>query len=50
MKHLILTPILLLLFFDAIAQNGSVYAGSISQVNLVVRWDGVVGLAGLQWF
>ena len=29
-----------------IAQNGSVYKTSITQANLVVRWDGVTGLAG----
>jgi hypothetical protein len=29
-----------------ISQNGSVYKNSITQANLIVRWDGVVGEAG----
>ena len=29
-----------------IAQNGSVYKGSISNANLVIRWDGMTGPAG----
>jgi len=32
--------------YAVIAQNGSVYKGSISNSNLVVRWDGQIGPAG----